>query len=456
MERRNATLYKANRGKALALAVAALCAQNAVGQQPASPAAPAAAAQPASPVLTLQQAEMMALQNEPQIQAAMNEAAYANQQIVENNAANFPVVTAELTASGTNQYARIGAGYLTSSRMFNRYGNGFTFSQLITDLGRTHNLVASARLAAQAGNQNVQATRYDVLLQVNQAYFEVLRSQALIRTAQQTIDQRQTLLTQITELAKNKLRSDLDVNFAAVNLSQAKLLLIRAQNDLDASYAELARAVGANQITRYQVQDESLFPAPPADAEGLVTEAMMNRPELASLRFSQESATKFAEAEKDLARPTVNAVAVAGYTPYLDNVSNIGVPPEYAGAALNVSIPIFNGHLFTARRVAAEDRAMEANQNLRNEQLRLTRDVRLAWANASTAFQRIDVTAQFVEEAKLALKLAQGRYDLGLGSIVELSQAQLNETDAEIENLNAKYDYQTQYQQLQYAMGTLR
>lgn len=407
-------------------------------------------------MLSLQQAETMALQNEPQIQAALNEQAFANQQTVENTAAYYPIVTAELTGSVANRDSRIGAGYITDSRMFNRYGNGITFSQLITDLGRTGNLVASARLAAQAGGQNVQATRYDVLLQLNQAYFEVLRSNALIRTAQQTINQRQTLLNQVTELAKNKLRSDLDVNFAAVNLSQAKLLLIRAQNNLDASYAELARALGANQVTRYQLQDEALFPAPPSTADGLVTEAVMNRPELASLRLSYEAANKFAQAEKDLKRPTVSASGVAGYIPYIENITSTPIPPEYAGAAVNVSIPIFNGHLFTARQLAAEDRAMEANQNLRNEQLRLTRDVRMAWANANTAYQRIDVTAQFVQEAQLALKLAQGRYNLGLASIVELSEAQLNETDAEIENLNAKYDYQSAYQNLQYAVGALR
>jgi len=80
-----------------------------------------------------------------------------------------------------------------------------------------------------------------------------------------------------------------------------------------------------------------------------------------------------------------------------------------------------------------------------------------AWRGpANDAFQRIDVTAQFLRQAALALDLAQGRYNLGLSSIVELTQAQLNLTQAEIENLNAKYDYQTQYSALQYPVGLLR
>jgi outer membrane protein len=147
---------------------------------------------------------------------------------------------------------------------------------------------------------------------------------------------------------------------------------------------------------------------------------------------------------------------VAGYIPYIAQLTSQPIPSEYGGAAVNVQIPVFNGHLFSARREAARYRALEADQNLRNQQERIARDVRVAWASAMTAFQRIDVTAQFLRQASLALDLAQGRYNLGLSSIVELTQAQLNLTRAEIENLSAKYDYQSQYAALQYSIGLLR
>jgi outer membrane protein len=424
------------------LVMAVCCAARAAAQSP--------------PMLTLQQAETMALQNHPQIQAAQHEAAFSNQQIVEARSAYFPTVTGEITGSEANHDGRIGAGFLMDSALFNRFGSGIAFSQLITDVGRTKNLVASSRLEAQASAQNVQASRYDVLLQVNRAYFDVLHAQALIKTAQETIKTRQTLLDQVTQLAQNQLRSQLDVSFAAVNVSQAKLLLIQAQNSLEEAYAELARALGADRVVDYQVQEEPLPPVPPANPDDLVAQAIANRPELAGLRYSRDSAYKFAEAERDLSHPTVNLVGVAGYIPYIEQLTSQAIPSEYEGAAVNVSIPIFNGHLFAARREAARDRAMEADQKLRDEQLSVTRDVRLAWANASTAYQRIDVTAQFVQQAVLGVSLAQGRYNLGLASIVELSQAQLNQTQAEIENLSAKYDYQSQYQALQYTIGQLR
>lgn len=415
-----------------------------------------ALAQTPPPKLTLKDAEALAIKNHPQILAAQSEVGFANQQVVETRSAYYPTVDADVTGSAANRGSRIGAGYLTDSRMFNRFGQGLTLSQLITDLGRTPNLVASSRFNAQASEQNFQATRYDVLLQVNRSYVDVLHAQSLVRVAQETVAARQLLFDQIDTLAKNNLKSQLDVSYADVYVSEAKLLLLRAQDSVQEAYAALSRALGSDQVVDYQLVDEPLPPTPPAKAEDLIAQAVTNRPELASLRFSREAAYKFAEAEKDLARPNVSLIGVAGYIPDIAQLTNQPIPSEYAGAAVNVQIPVFNGHLFSARREAARYRALEADQNLRNQQERIVRDVRVAWASTLTAFQRIDVTAQFLRQASLALELAQGRYNLGLSSIVELTQSQLNLTQAEIENLSAKYDYQSQYAALQYSIGLLR
>jgi len=436
---------------------AALGTQSSFAQAP--PAQMPPAQNPAlqnAPKLTLQEAEAIAIQNHPQIQAAQNEINYSNQQIVETRSAYYPTVTGDLTGSQGNNNSRIGAGDLAASRLFNRFGQGVVARQLITDSGRTSSLVSSSRLQAQAVTQTAQATRYDVILAVNRAYFDVLHAQAVVKVAEETVSARQLLSDQVTELARNNLKSQLDVSFAEVNVSEAKLLLLRAQDSVQQGYAELSRAMGSDQLANYQLADEPLPAGPPATADPLVAQAISNRPELAGLRFSRDAAYKFAEAEKDLSRPTVSAVAVGGFLPFINNNSSSPIPAEYEGLAANVSIPLFNGHLFSARREAALQRALESDQRLRDEQQRLTRDVRVAWASANDAYQRIDVTAQFLRQAALALDLSQGRYNLGLSSIVELTQAQLNLTEAEIENLNAKYDYQTQYSVLQYTIGLLR
>jgi len=131
-------------------------------------------------------------------------------------------------------------------------------------------------------------------------------------------------------------------------------------------------------------------------------------------------------------------------------------PHGYEAAAVNVDIPIFNGHLFSARKQAAHFQALAADQRVRNLQQQVERDVRAAWIAASTAYQRIPVTENLLQQAQLALELAQGRYNLGLASIVEVTQAQLNLTQAQIENVSAKYDYQSAFAELQYSIGALR
>jgi outer membrane protein len=402
---------------------------------------------PAPLPLTLQGAEALAIKNHPQVQAAQLNYQASQEAVTEARAAYFPSLQGEVTGSQANPQSRIGAGYLSASRLWDRFGQGITLSQLITDSGRTRNLVASSRLQAQASSQQYQATRYDVLLRVNQAYFQALQAQALVKVADETVAARQLLVDQVTSLAQNKLRSQLDVAFASVDLAQAKLMLIRAQDGVTQAFAELTRALGLDQQQAYKLADEPLPPSPSADSADIVAQAF--RPE-------RESAYRFERAEHDLSLPTVSLVGVGGFIPLIHQQTTVPVSPEYESAAVNVDIPIFNGGLFTARREAARFKAQAADQRVRDLEESIARDVRVAWSDSLTAYHQLDVTAELLREATMALDLAQGRYNLGLSSIVELTQAQLNLTQAEVENLGAKYDYQKSYAMLQYATGMLR
>jgi outer membrane protein len=415
-------------------------------------------AQPGIPIkLSLHDAEALALQNHPQLLAAQHEVSAMNQRVTEVRSSYFPQLAGDVTGSQGNIGARIGAGFLTDSRLFNRFGDGITVSQLITDSGRTPNLVASSRLQAGAAQQTAQATKYDVLLRVNLAYYGTLRAQAIVKVADTTVAARQTVSDQVTTMYNNKLKSEVDVAFANVELSRAKLMQLQAQDQVEESYAELTRALGSQDAATYQLAEEPLPPSPPLKPEDLVQQALSARPELASLKMSRDAAYKFERAERDLSLPNASFVGVGGYMPYIDQITLPRViPREYEGAGVNLQIPVLNGGLFKARREEAHDRAIEADQKLRNEAEAIARDVRTAWASASVAYQRLDVTAELVREATLARELAQQRYQLGLSTIVELTQALLNLTTAEVENVNAKYDYQTQFAALQYATGALR
>ena len=411
---------------------------------------------PAPQTLTLAQAVAIALQNHPRIAAAQNLELASGQRVVEARSAYYPVVTADITGSQANSLSRIGAGFLATSSLFNREGEGFTASQLITDSGRTKNLVASSTLQAQAATFSTTATRYDIALGVNRAYYAVLRAQALVKVAEETVKTRQTLVDQITALTNAQLKSLVDLSFVKVNLSEAQLLLIRAQDNLKQSFADLARAVGQDTSpAEYTLVENPSKPALPPESGPLVGEAIQNRPELADLRLRYEASQKFETAEHDLKKPNVTLVAVGGALPYIDQ--NPRVAPEgYEGIAVNVEIPIFNGHLFSAREQAAHFESLAFSQRLRDLRQQVEHDVKTAWLTAQNAYQRIPVTAELVTQSQLSLTLATGRYNLGLASIVEITQAQLDLTQAQIENVTAGYDYQSAWAALQYTIGALR
>ena len=184
----------------------------------------------------------------------------------------------------------------------------------------------------------------------------------------------------------------------------------------------------------------------------LLRTAMQTRPELRDLRLEESAAERFTKAEHALFYPSLGLVGTAGFAPAAYQT----VPGRYGAVGVNVNIPIFNGGLFKARRTEAELRAKAAQQNVTDLENRVARDVRVAYLNATTAYDRMGLTKQLLDQAQLALDLAQARYDLGLGSIVELSQAQLALTSAQIANSSARYEYQAQRVTVDYATGVLR
>ncbi|MGO8819029.1 MAG: TolC family protein [Terriglobia bacterium] len=411
----------------------------------------AAPQQSPAPTLSLKDAEAMALRNHPLLQAANYDALAANQITREQKSAYYPTAVGSVTAAGAIPESRIAAGYLNNPIIYNRESNGLEVQQLITDFGRTSNLVGSARLGAKAASENAQQTAQDVLLAVNRAYFNVLRARAVLKVAEETVKERQVLTNQVTTLEKNKLKSMLDVSFAQVDLAQAKLLLVQAQNNEKASYADLATALGLANSQQFDLTEEPMPAAPLADPTDLVVQALQDRPDLSSARFSHEAAVRYARAERDLWMPTISATGEAGLTP----AYQVPLTDRYAAAGINVNVPIFNGFLYSARHQEANLRAKAADQAMRDLADRISRDVRTAWLNTGTAYERMSVTAELLKEASLALDLAQGRYKLGLSSIVELSQAQLNLTMAQIDDTSAKYDFQIQSAALLYQTGQL-
>ena len=403
--------------------------------------------------LTLASAEKLALQNNPRIASAKFTAAAAYQVPTELRSALQPTISGNLTTVGADAGSRLAAGGLNNPVVYSRFGSGLSASQMITDFGRTGNLVQSAKLRAEAQDQASETVKAQVLLATARAYYGVLRARAVLEVARQTVNARQLVVNQVSALAQAQMKSELDLSFARVNLSEAQLLLANAQNNVTASEAELVTAMGIPGQTAFTLADE---PMPndllPDTVQPLLTQALQNRPELADLRLQQDAARSFVQAERALIFPTIGVMGTAGFVP----AGQEAIPGRYGAVGLNVSIPVLNGGLFKARRSEAELRTKAISENLTDAANAIARDVRIAYLDASTAFERVGLTAQMLTQAQLALDLAQQRYDLGLSSIVELSQAQLNFTTAQIGAAGARYDYQIERSTVEYQTGTLR
>lgn len=407
----------------------------------------------ADPVkLTLRDAERLAMAQHPLYQSAQYVEQAAAQVVDQVRARRYPFSSANITgAGGATDNSRILAGGINNPVVFDRVAAGVNVSQMISDFGRTRNLTENARLRERAQREVTAGTRAQILLSVDRLYYGALRARAVLQVAEQTVAARQLVADQTESLANSKLKSMLDVTFAKVSLDEAKLLLSNAQNEARAAVAELTTAMGQGGAVDYELVEEPLPVALPGDGAAFVAEARDKRPELRQARLEREAAERFTQAEKSLMYPTISAVASAGYSP----VHVAQLRRQWLVAGFNVELPFLNGGLYTARRKEAEARQKAVGQVARDVENRIERDVRLAYLGALNAFQRLQLTGQLLEQAALSLQLAQSRYQLGLSGMIELNQAQLNVTRAQIAQASAKFEYQSARALLEFQVGTL-
>jgi outer membrane protein len=404
-------------------------------------------------VLTLEQAESIALTNQPRLLAAQLRSRAAAERIREARAellptASFNTTGVEAADTGTST----AAGNITTSSLSDRFAFGGNLSQLVTDFGRTHALVASERANFEAQSDLATLTRAQARLNVREAYYAVLGEESVLHAAQAALGNRQLVLRQLNVLEQNQLRSTLDVNFAAVLVSQAKLAVVQAQSEVSQVRAKLATAMGESQpiaATLVNV-DPNTEPLPPGP-EDEQHQAQVQRADLSAAWAQQTAAAQYATAERRLSFPSLKVLAAAGDIPYHDR----SLHSNYAAAGFNLDIPVFNGGLFSARRAQAEFQANARSEDAKELSLEVSEQVRDTWYRADEAYLSLDVSHQLVAQSREALRLAQDRYDAGLGSIVELNEAQLNETSAEINAASADDTYLTRRAEFDFAIGRL-
>jgi outer membrane protein len=403
--------------------------------------------------LDLPKAEALALANQPRMLAAQLRARSIAERVKQTRSGYMPMLNfnaAGVQVADTN--SAVASGALTTSALSARFSYGGNLTQLVTDFGRTSALVSTARSMSEAQHDLAILTRAQVRLNVRSAYYRVLGAEAVLRAAEAALSNRQLISRQLAALAQSELRSTLDVNFARVLESEAELAVVHARSNVAQERSRLATVMGLEQPVSAELADvTSTGEALPVAPDDLLNQATTQRADLGALQAQKNAAESFAASEKRLSYPTLNVVGAAGQLPYHDHTLH----DDYAAIGFNLTIPIFNGGLFTARRKEAELEAKARVQDVQQLHLQVNEEVRDSWYRADEAYRSLDVSAHLVAQSKEALRLAQNRYDAGLGSIVELNEAQLNETSAEITAADATYTYLTRRAQLDYAAGLL-
>jgi len=402
--------------------------------------------------LSLPEARAEAIHAHPRITVAELQARAAHEQVIEARSGYMPNVILNATGVDTGeQVTRIAAGSMSNSQLYDRVGVGASVSQTITDFGRTGNLTASAKERFQAAKENVSATRAQIILAVDRAYYSALAASAIEKVAEQTLAARRLFFQRTQSLATNRLRSELDVRFSQVSMGEAKLLADDAANNLQGSLATLASLLGRRTMNGVQLTSTaSAIPVLPPRPEVLINDALDHRPEILAQRALVRSDQDLAQAARDQRLPNVAAVGAVGVVP---EGSSTHFEHNYAAVGVNVSLPIFTGGMYYARQKEAELRAAATKAALRDLENNVIRDVQLAWYAAEHAKERLSLTADLLENASAAHTLAQDRFDQGLSSIIELNQSEIEQTNAQIAHASADFDYRIACEYLAYQVG---
>ena len=419
---------------------------------------PVHAASPPSPsppgrggFLGLKQAIELALESHPALQEGSANIKAAEARTEQSRSLYYPQVYGNVdTAAGTgriNPRFLIGGGLLQPN--LSAYSAGVIANQRLYDFGFTRNLVESSKLAEGAQTQDLQARRALIILGVQRGYLTSLKRRRLVQIAEETVRERGIIKNQIEALYRQQLKSKLDLDLVQVQLTDAESLLLRARNDLKASYADLNRAMGVAGADDYILEDIAPEVRPPSRLETLLNDSLAH-PELRKAKEFTASAEARYRAMKKQYLPTISALASGGNYDTFDSARNLPTGGWWTAGAF-ISVPLFTGFAIEnqVREAKAQQNAAQAG-SVSIEQA-LIQQVTTSFLETVTLAQQIKLAEEQVKTAQEALQLARQRYKLGLGSVVEVTQSEVAVTAAQTRLADVQYDYKIAEVTLAYA-----
>ena len=417
-----------------------------IPEKPAQPGEKGAGAE----ILTLEEAIGIALENHPRVKGARERVGAQKAVLGQEFSAYYP------TIGMTNSYRTsntTGGGDSTSDKAFDRFSGQASFNMTLYNFGKREGAVQSARDSVEATAHDFRTATNEVVLAVRQAYYGYLQAKALVRVREETVKDRELLVRRARGFYEVGTRPRIDVARAESNFFNARADLIAAQNAVKIAWVTLKNAVGVRDFPERPLTEELKISPVPISVEQARELALVSRPELKSFEAQRK------------AQDQKIAVARRGHLPDIllsasygrQNTSREGdafpLQPTWS-VQLNLNIPIFEGFRSTYRveESLRNYHALRAQEEDRKQQVAL--EVEQGYLKLIEAEERIKATEAALRAAKENLDLANGRYQVGVGSIIEITEAQTLYTDAQTNHIRSLFDYKIAEAQLVKAIGS--
>ena len=398
----------------------------------------------AAELLTLDEAVATALKNHPQIVEAKENLLGAEARTGQAFANYYPQISFAADWSK-------GRSFITaqeSTRQTEVNTEALYLKQTIYDFGRTSGAGDAARGNREAADKALTVTRQDLTLRVRNAFYLLLATEKQVIAVREAVKAREDIFRQAQEFFNQGIKAKVDVARAEATFFAAKTALIRAENNREIARSELANSMGMASLGERTLVEPPTPSLPLPERSTSQQDAVRNRAELKQFEALKSAASGNLRSAKCSYLPILSGVASVGYAdrdfPPTGNVWGVGV---------NLTVPLFSGFssVEQVREATATINSIEARQN--NLKLQIIKEVESAWFSGNEASARMVSTEKEVAAANESKSLAEGRYQEGVGSIIEVTDAQSQALDAQTSNIQAKYDYYTALARLDRAVG---
>lgn len=416
----------------------------------------AAAAAPASPqVLRLEEAIRISLDNQPKIQAASGKVGSQKAVLGQQLSAYYPTIT---ESNSYRSSTSSGSGDSVNARARDRFNGQATMTMTLYNFGKREGTVQSARDSLDATQYDYRTTINDVVLSVKQAYFSYLQAAALVKVREETVKGRELLVRQARAFYEVGTRPRIDVARAEANLYSAQADLIAAQNAVKVAWTVLKNAMGTPDLPERPLAEELAASVLSMTLEEAKAAAFTARPELHSLEAQRKSQDQKIAAARRGHLPDVLFTGSYGRTgsspsSFTSHPETFPLQPFWT-AQVSLNIPIFDGFNTTYKVEEAVKNYYTIKAQEETQKQLVALDVEQSYLKLLEARERIKATEAGEKAAKENLDLANGRYQVGVGSIIEVTDAQTLYTSAVTDRIRSLYDYKISEAQLARAVGS--